>query len=66
VQRFIRRLPFSKHRIESARIQQLSAALLAHFKPVVAQLALIDRFAQTSRPLQRLKHHPIQAEPFFM
>jgi hypothetical protein len=64
VERLFRRLPLAKHGIESARVQELPTAALAHFKQVVSQLAVVNRFVQIAWPFQRLEHHAIQAEPF--
>src|SRR5450631_1136485 len=58
--------PLSEHGIESARIEQSPAAALTHFKQVVSQLTFIEGLGRIPRPLQRLQHHPIQAEPFFV
>jgi len=64
MQRLFRRLPLSKHGVESARVQQLPAAALTHFKQILTQLTFVDGFVQIPRPLQRLQHYAIQAEPF--
>src|SRR5271165_1791234 len=64
--RLVRCFPFSKHRTEAARIDQLPALPFPNLKQIVAQLALINRFGGIARPLQRLQHRAVEREPLVM
>jgi hypothetical protein len=63
---FISRFPFAINRSKAARIKHAAGFLVAHFKEVFPEIRVVDRFADVTRPRQRLDDNAIQAEGFML
>ena len=56
------RLPLAVDRRETARVEQAARAAVDHLEEVLAEIRVVDRLRQVSRPRQRLDDHPLERE----